>query len=155
MVTKIRLDVNRWSYQDFVDYITAFQTGKREVMFPLCEKLIASWDYSIPLQEGALEELPLVEHGKVLSTIFETVQQYAEDVDISDVSVDFGSWNAKKFYEFDDSKRAKTLDKAITMLFQIATLEGASPDQELTMEQGIKMFKAVNEEYRKIITGKN
>lgn len=155
MVTKIRLDINRWSYADFLDFSKSYQAGERDTLFPLCEKLIASWDYQVPLQDGALLELPIAEHGKVLSTIFNTLGDYAENIDISDVKVDFGNWTAKKFYEFDDSKRAKTPDKAISMLHQIAKLEGADPGEELTMEQGIKMFKAVNEAYKKILTGKN
>lgn len=168
----IRLDVNLWTYQDFVDFTSALQSGNNAVLFDLAARIIVAWDYPVKLSEPEpLMELGVIESGRVVSTVFNTLSNFIEDLDTSDVTVDFGKWNTRRFLTFDEARRDGKVRKAEEMMSEIVTFKGRDPFHKvsslgdfedvglpeltrLSFEDGSKAFKAVNEAYSKLVTGK-
>lgn len=156
MTNKIRMDLNLWSYQDYVEFLRFFQAGNTAQLFKLAARLLVSWDYEVPLsEEDPLLNLSVHDSGEVLRTINQAIQRYIDDMDVSDVKVDFGKWNTKRLLEFDAARIGGKFEKAQDMLFEIAKLEGVENNQPLSFPDGSKMFKAVNDAYAKVISGKN
>ena len=154
MATKIRLNIAAWTYKDFNQFMAAASVGDQATQFDLAAKLIMNWDYEVPLEEGLLA-LGVAEGAEVLRTIMDVLQVIGEDIDVSDVRVNFSKWNTRRFLEFSTASRDSQYDKVVRMLHEVARLDGVDPEEELEFQDGIKMMKAVTEHYRKLITGKN
>jgi len=156
---RVRMNVNNWTYADFVAFTQAIQTGNNDKLFELAALVIVGWDYEVDLSKPEpLMELGVIESGRVVGSIFETINKAVEDLSIDGLTVNFNKWNTRRFLEFDDARRAGNIRKAEKMLHEIIELGIADGDGEfepLSFEDGARAFKAVNEAYKKLVTGKN
>jgi len=154
VATKITMNIAAWSYKDFNRFMEAAQAGNQQVQYELAEKLIIGWEYETPLEDGILA-VGVAEGAEILRTIMDAIQVIGEDIDYSDVRVNFSDWDTRRFLEFTTASRDSQYDKVVRMLHEVARLDGVNPGEELEFQDGIKMMKAVTEHYRKLITGKN
>lgn len=159
----IRMNVNNWTYADFIDFTNAIRTGDNQKLFSLAAQIIVGWDYDVDLSKpDPMMELGVVESGKAIGSIFETINRVVEDLPTNDVVVDFGKWNTRKFLEFDDARRAGNIRKAERMAREIvrfvnrpvAVEDDAGEPELFSFEDGAKVFKAINEAYSRLVTGK-
>jgi len=154
VATKITMNIAAWSYKDFNRFMEAAQAGNQQVQYELAEKLIIGWEYETPLEDGILA-VGVAEGAEILRTIMDAIQVIGEDIDYSDVRVNFSDWDTRRFLEFTTASRDSQYDKVVRMLHEVARLDGVNSGEELEFQDGIKMMKAVTEHYRKLITGKN
>lgn len=171
MAKSVRMNVNNWTYDQFVQFTKAIQTGNNAVLFDLASLIIVGWDYDVDLSKPEpLMELGVIESGKVIGSIFDTINRAAEELSTEGLVVDFGKWNTRRFLEFDDARRDGNTRKAEKMLHEIVnigdrvaavqsdngdgTLVQKDEYEPLTFEEGARAFKAVNEAYKKLVTGK-
>ncbi len=157
MGTKIRLLPDNWSYRDYFAFVAAVRSGASAETFRLAQKLIASWDYKTELsQPKAIMKLGVSESAEVIRTIMEVMSKYIEDLDTKDVKVDFSQWDTERFMKFDEARRTGRLDVAEPMLKEIVVwdkLEQATDPLSFTVAS--TAFKAVNDAYTLIVSGKN
>lgn len=157
MSNKIRLLPDNWSFQDYWDYISAYRNGSNTEVMRLALKLIASWDYEVDLkQKNAIQKLGVKESADVFRTVMETMADYIENLDITEVEVNFDCWDTEKFFKFDELKRQGKFDKAEPMIAEVVTwdkLEGKAYPYTFTV--AATAYKAITEAYKEIISGKN
>lgn len=154
-MNKIRMNLDAWTYEDYVRFMQAFNKGDNDKLSSLARKLIVSWDYSVPLDsDDAIGELGVAESAELFRTVVTVVTEQGNEIPIDDVNVDFGKWNTRRFFLFDGLRQEGKVKEAEAMLHEIAALEGASPAEPLTYLQGSAMYRAVNEAYKKLVTGK-
>jgi len=153
---KIRVLADRWTYQDFLSFMQASNTGNLEMQYSLVERAIVAWDYDVDLAgPDPMMELGVAESTKVLRTVMEMVNALAEDIDYSHVKVDFSPWKTRTFLEFDRARSEGKWVKVERMLHEVASIEGVSDANPLSMENGMRMFTAVQKAYERLVTGKN
>lgn len=150
----IRMYVDNWTYEDFCRFLVAAQSGNMADQYKLAEKLLIGWSYDVPFEEG-LMALGMIESAEVLRTVFETLQSIADALDTSDVVVDFKPWTTRRFLEFNEAREAHNHRRVERMVHEVTKLEGVNPDEPLKFQDGAKMMKAITEQYKKLITGKN
>ena len=153
MSNKIKMFVDNWSYEDFNDFSQA--VGKRNLaeQFRLVEKLVVAWDYDSPIEDGIMA-LSLHDSSEVVRTVMETIAAVSEDIDTSDVTVDFRSWNTQRFFDFMKAGQDNNIRKVERMMHEVASIEGVSPEARLDFQDGSKMMKAITDEYGRLISGK-
>ncbi len=153
---KVRFNINNWTYEDFVKFSQATRVGDNDTLFDLAAQIIVGWDYAVDLSVSEpLMELGVIESGKVISSIFDTITKVSEDVSTEGVVVDFSKWTTRRFLEFDGLRRDGKIRKAEEMMFEIVKLDGwENKDQRLSFIDGSRAVKAVNEAYKKLVTGK-
>jgi len=154
VATKIKLNIAAWSYKDFNKFMEAASSGNQEEQFRLASKLILSWEYDVPFEKGILA-LGVAEGAEVLRTIMDVIRVISEDLDVSDVRVNFSKWDTARFLDFMAASKESQYDKVVRMLHEVARIEGVNPGDDLEFQDGIRMMKAVTDHYRKLITGKN
>lgn len=154
MATKIRMFVDNWSYADYNIFLDAILSGNLTAQYEMGDKLLVSWDYETPFEEGIMG-LGVEDGAEVLRTIHETLRAVAEDIDTDDVVVNFSRWNTKRFLEFQAASAANNYHKVERMLREVTSVENADPDEELSFQDGAKMMKALTDTYKRLITGKN
>lgn len=156
MDKKIRLVLDRWTYRDYISFANAMNEGDSRKSYALAEQLIVSWDYDIPLDsDNPIGKLSVAEGARVVRTVLDTLNDFVENISIEDVTVNFDKWTTARFLEFDDARRNQQVRKVEAMLFEIASMPGASSDEPLSFVHGSAMIKAVNEAYKRLISGKN
>lgn len=153
---KVRFNINNWTYEDFVNFTNAIRVGDNDVLFDLAAQIIVGWDYDIDLSSPEpLMALGVIESGRVIGSIFDTINKASEDVSTEGVIVDFSKWNTRRFLEFDKLRRESKTRKAEEMMFEIVKIDGwNSKEDRLSFIDGSRAIKAVNEEYKKLVTGK-
>ncbi len=156
MSSKIRMNLDLWSHIDYQKFVVAQTTGKGREALNAALKVIVSWDYPIDLSlPNAGGKLSVEDSADLTMTVWKTVSQQIEEMEFEDVTVDFRKWDTDRFFEFAEAQANREYAIAESMLHEVTTLEGASKSAPLTFTQGVKMNKALNDKYRKIVTGKN
>lgn len=151
---KIKIFLDNWSYEDFKNYIEAMRSGDLTTQYDLAGRLLVGWEYSVPFSEGIMA-LGMVEGAEVLKTVRDMLNALAEDINIDDVVIDFSAWDTRRFLEFDRAASKGQTAKVERMLHEVASIPGVSKNEPLAFQDGAKMMKAVQEAYKKLITGKN
>lgn len=153
---KVRFNINNWTYEDFIRFTNAIRNGDNDTLFELAAQIIIGWDYPVDLASPEpLMELGMVESGRVIGSIFDTINKASEDVSTEGVVVDFSKWNTRKFLEFDQLRREGKTRKAEEMMFEIVKIDGwDNKEDRLSFINGSRAVKAVNEQYKKLVTGK-
>ena len=156
MQPTIKIDLNQWSYNDFNRFVASVSGhGDANLKFELADKVLVSWSYETPIQEG-IEALPsLTEALKVVSTILKTVEDFTDTVEVEGVDLDLSKWTLKRYKEFNETRAEVNHRKAEKMLHEVAKLKGTSPDKPLTAVEGARMMRAVSEAVIKGLKGKN
>jgi len=157
MTNKIRMLPDNWTYGDYYKFATAFRSGDTPTTFELAQKMIVSWDYKTDLnQKNAIMKLGVAESAEVVRTIMETIGKYIEDLDISEVKVDFSAWDTERFMQFDEFRRTGRFDKTEPMFKEVITWEKLTDSKEpVSFTIGATVYKALNEAYKQIVSGKN
>lgn len=156
MSNKIRLNLDLWTHIDYQKFVQAQTTGKGREALTLARQVIVSWDYPIDLSDPrAAFKLSVEDSADLTMTVWKTVNQQIEELEFGDVTVNFRKWDTERFFEFAEAQSERNYALAETMLHEVASMEGASPEKPLTFTQGVKMQKAVGDKYKKIVTGKN
>ena len=104
MASHITMNIAAWSYKDFNRFMEAARVGDQIIQYELAGRLIIGWDYDEPLENGVLA-LGVAEGAEVLRTIMDTLNTIGEDIDITDVRVNFSTWDTRRFLEFTDANR--------------------------------------------------
>lgn len=156
-MSKIRMALDNWSYDDFVKFRQASVDGDTRTTYRLAERLIVSWDFAVSLdKEDPLLDLPLEDSAEVLRTVQNALTDYAENIETDHVKVDFSKWNTRRFLEFNDdlsNSRTKKVEKALHEICNHPDV--LSSNKPLTFREGIEMVGAVRKAYSKLISGKN
>lgn len=154
---KIRILPDNWTYEDYYNFVKAFQTGDTDTTFKLAQAVIASWDYEVDLaEEDAIGLLGVADSAAVIRTVMEKLGEYLEALDLSEVKVDFSVWNTRKFMHFDGLRRNGKIKAALEMLPEIIkNWEAFVPNDTVSLTAGATMLQAVNEAYKRLVTGKN
>jgi len=152
----IELALHNWSYRDFMKF-QQYNTTAPLRAYALVQKIIKSWSYPIPVDEqDALSRLDLEDAAEVMITIAQNLEVYFEQMDASEVSVDFrkGGWNLIIIEEFKAALKSFDYPTIVNLMHQVATLEGVTPKGALPMIEGAMMVKAITEHYTKLMSGK-
>jgi len=157
-MSKIRMALDNWTYQDFTDFVASNNTGDKKTSYRLAEKLIVEWDFDVPLSgSDPLMELSLADSSEVIRTVMNAVKNFADTIEVDHVRVDLGKWNTRKFLEFDEQLQkgnVAKIEKALREVTFHPEVDNAS-DKPLTFSQGVEMIGAVRTAYNKLISGKN
>ncbi len=154
---KIRMLPDNWTYRDYYKFATAFRTGDTATTFDLAHKLIMQWDYTTDLKlPNAIMKLGVAESAEVVRTVMETIGNYIEALDVEPLVVNFDAWDTEKFMKFDEFRRVGNFDKAEAMVYDVVTWEGLpEKGNDFSFTQGATVYKAINEAYKRIVSGKN
>lgn len=155
MKPTIKLDVNQWSYKDFNRFM-ASTLGEEDpnLKFELADKIIVSWSYDTPVDEG-VEALPsLNESLQVIAAIYKSINDFTETIDIDGVEVDLSKWNLKRYRRFNDIRKEGDYHKIERMLHEVAKVVGSNPEKPLTALEGARMMRAVSEAITNAMQGK-
>lgn len=160
MANKIRMLPDNWTYAEYFQFVTAFNAGRNREAFQLAKKLIVSWDYAVDLnREDAVMRLPVGESAEVLRTVFKTIGNYIEGLDISEVKVNFDAWDTEKFFDFDEWKRAGKFDKTEPMIKEVIKWarfdEVYEEGEPLPFTVAATAYNAISKAYEKVVAGKN
>lgn len=157
MGTKIRMLPDNRTYVDYYKFAVAFRNGDTPTAFQLAQKIIASWDYTVDLNlKNAIMKLGVAESAEVLRTIMETISKYIEDIDIEEVVVDFAAWDTEKFLNFDEYRRTGRFDKSEPMFKEVVKWDKLTDSTEpVAFSVGATVYKAINEAYKIVVSGKN
>lgn len=156
MSAKIRMLPDNWTYEDYYLFVKAFQTGNTEETFRLALQLIASWDYDVPLnQPDAIMRLGVAESADVIRTVMENIGAYLEDLKTDDVKVSFDKWDTGRFMHFDQLRRDGKIRQVVAMLPEVITWDRLNVSEPVSMTVGATCLKAINEAYKRLVTGKN
>ena len=153
---KLQLNLQNWSYRDFLKFQQYSSSDPRKA-YALAQNVISTWTYDIPITgEDALSRLPIEDAGLVLRTIGQTLERYFEEMDVSEVKVDFrrAKWNSLHIFEFQEALPAFDYTKIVKCIHEAATLEDVDPKATLPMLEGAMMVKAITERYGKHMSGK-
>ena len=156
--TKIRMNVDNWTYQDFNDFLEAMQVNDLDIAHRLAEQIIVQWDYPVDLsQPNPLNKLSFEDGGAALHAVLNTVNTNAENIDTSDVILDFRKWDTGRFIEFTKARKAGKVAVVEKMMREVALMPGMSEDEDaqLTYTQGAAMMRAIRDKYNRILQVKN
>jgi hypothetical protein len=151
----VRMRLNGWSYADYLAFTEAMRSMNLRVAFELADKIIESWGYPEPFKAGALRKMNVEEAMRVLRTVLNTLNEFAENIDTDGVVVDFSKWSLDNFLKFNELREKGDGPKVMKMVREVAMLEDLHEDAEPTMTQGVLMVKAVNDAIGAILAGKN
>lgn len=152
----IYLDLDRWTHIDYLKWSAARARGDNRYVFSKAQDLIARWDYTVDLADPkAIYKIGVEESAEVVRTVADTLNKYIDEASFEEVKVNFRGWDTERFFEFAEAQVAGEWAKAEAMIREVATLEGVQADKPLSFAQGVKLNKAVNDKYKKIVTGKN
>lgn len=155
-MSKIRMNLDNWTYKEYVDFVNAYQTGKMASTYDLAVKLIVDWDYDADLNgSDPMLELGVHESAEVLRTIMESISSYIEKLDTSVIKVDFTKWNTRRLLKFDEAKMTGKFELAQEMLSEVIIGSEIDFSKPLLFPDGATLYKAVNDAYAKVVSGKN
>lgn len=156
-MNKIRMLLDNWGYDDYRDFVQSVNGKSDEKTIELVQQLIVSWDYKISLDdEQAIAKLGLAESGEVLRTVTETIQKFMKELDTADYKVEFSQWTLGDYMRFDTARVSDKWRDALKQAAAIVTKDGEPVNIEgLTYPGVAAIFKAVQEAYIKVISGKN
>ena len=156
MDNSIKLNPENWTYGEYIKFSGSFQgTGDSALSYELAEKLIVAWDYEVALEEGMYGLPSINEANRVLRTVLDLVGAYAEDIMTDNVVVDLNKWNLKRFLEFDKARSEMKVNKLEALMHEVCRLKGAKAGEPLTYPQGAMMMKAILDDYKRSLSGKN
>lgn len=151
----VRMRLDAWTYADYQQFATAMQKMDLRTAFALADKIIETWGYPTPFVAGALKKMPVQEAMRVLRSVLDTLNVFAKGINTEDVVLDLTKWSLDDFLTFNDARNDDESDKVMTMVRQVAYVEGLEKDAEPTMTQGILMVKAVQDAVGAVLAGKN
>ena len=160
MPNKISMLPDNWTYGDYHKFVNAFNSGNNREAFRLAKLLIMSWDYEVDLnREDAILRLPVGQSAEVIRTVFSTIGNYIETLDIKDVVVNFDSWDTEKFFQFDEWKRAGKFNQTEKMMSEVIKwdrfTEVYREGEPLPFTVAATVYQAINKAYEKVVAGKN
>ncbi len=99
-------------------------------------------------------EAKTVDEAVILA--MKTLHADFEDLDIKEVVVDFKPWDTERFMQFDQYRRDGKFDRAEAMLPEVVKWDKLSTsDERVSFTVGATCYKAINEAYKQIVSGKN
>jgi hypothetical protein len=151
----VRMRLDAWTYEDYLTFSNAMRTMNLDVAFDLADKIIQSWSYPTPFVAGALRDMNVEEAMRVLRTVLDALNAFAEDINTDEVLLDFSKWSLNRFLEFNKVRESGNSRKTMAMVREVAVVEGLEDNAVPTMTQGVLMIKAVTDAIGAIIAGKN
>ena len=104
--SKITLDINDWSYEDYMKFASLWAQNKTEEAMRYGMLIVAAWDYDIDLSLDQPElELPYLEMVEVVKTINARIESFTATLDTKGVNIDLNRWKTRDFYEFQKALR--------------------------------------------------
>ena len=156
MQPTVKLDLDQWSYHEFNKFM-ASAVGKEDanIKFDLADKILVSWSYETPIEEGIFALPNLEESLLVVAAIFNKINDFVEVVDTEGVDLDLTKWNLKRYQDFNTARQEGSHLRVEKMMHEVAKLTGTDPEVPLTALQGSRMMRAVSDAITKAIQGKN
>lgn len=156
MTNSIKILPSRWTYVDFVKFTDALtRKNDYDTAYNLAEDMVVEWDYEIALEPGAIRLLPLSESTKVLRTVLDMLEGLAADIDTDGVTVAFDKWTLVDMSKYLALKAEGKAEATLRMLAPIIMVDGKpiGPVEEVSMVTGLRINKAVTDEYARMLKG--
>lgn len=147
-------DLNKLTYLEFMDYVTAVETMDNEKMIPYVNKAIVTWDYEVSVDEG-LNGLPnFLEVSRVIGGFLQYTNDFKDSLDNDNtISVKFEKWTLNDWYEYQNALKNRRYDTAIDKMREVCTGRGVDKNP-LAADTGLRMWSAIQKSYVAVITGK-
>lgn len=153
---RLGLLLSNWTYQEFLEFQSAYQQGNPRRAFELVSKIVIDWDLDVdPSNREAMMDVKIAEATKVMREVIARIDEMTQQFDLNEVVVDLDAWTTRRFFEFNDALVDRNFRRLEPMLHEVASIEGVDPNEPLNAVHGAMMQVAVATEYRKVVEGKN
>ncbi len=146
-----------WTYKDMAQFVQAARSNPKQAQV-LAFKVVTSWDYDTPLEDGAFLRLWPLEAAEAFRHINEQADDFIRELDLSIVTVDFkaGNWRQERFLEFNEALEEGNIPKVEKMVIEVVTMAGFTPsdDRPLTAREGARFVRAVVQAWSDVVQGK-
>lgn len=147
--TKVTLDINDWSYEDYMKFASLWAQNKTEEAMRYGMLIVAAWDYDIPLSLDQPElELPYLEMVALVKTINARIEAFTASVDTKGINIDLNRWKTKDFYAFQTALRELNFKSMERLLKQASS--DYKEDDVLSFVDGVKLMKAVGDRQKEL-----
>jgi hypothetical protein len=143
----IILNPNKWSYEDFNDYVNATNSGNMELAFLILKDIIVDWEYDVSLDEERPDlSLPYTALPDIIFAVGKQLDAFYNDLNIvDDVTVDMKGWSMEDYYNYQTAAENNDLVAVEAFMKQVATPndEDYDPSERLDFGHGLLMRKGI------------